>query len=114
MSVNSDYLNAIADNGNPITHIGILDDTETELSSGSYARQPVTWTSAADGNIQPSADLEFDVADGDEAYFWQVYDDVSAGTGYGAVALDSPVVFSNPGTLTLQASSTGIDHNAAA
>ena len=114
MSVNADYLNAIADNGNPITHIGILNSTETELSSAGYARQPVTWTAAADGNIQPTADLEFDVADGDEAHFWQGYDDVSAGTPYGAVALDTPVTFSNDGTLTLQAASTGIDHNAAA
>ena len=112
MAVNSDYLNAIADNGNPITHIGILDDTETELSSASYARQPVTWTAAEDGNIQPSADLEFEVAEGDEAYYWQGYDAETNGTGYGAVALDTPVTFSNDGTLTLQASETGIDHNA--
>ena len=112
MALNSDYLDAIAA-ANPITHIGLLDDTQTELSSASYARQAASWTSPTDGDVQLTADLEFDVADGDEVHYWQGYDDASAGTAYGPVALDTPVTFSNDGTFTLVAAQTSINHNAA-
>ena len=63
MPVNLAFQQAVIDNGNPITHIG-LTDTSVELTGGSpaYARKAVTWA-AADGSAiaRPTADLTFDV-----------------------------------------------------
>lgn len=112
MPMDTAYLNSIADDGAAlITHIGLVDDTGTELSSAGYARQAVTWTSASSGVVRPDADLEFDCASGDTVAGWRGYDASTSGTDYGGASL-TQVDFSNDGTYTLLASSTGIDHSA--
>lgn len=112
MSVTSDYLNAIADNGNPITYIALFDDGGTELSGGSpaYARQAVTWTAAVDGLIRPNADLEFDIPSGATVYEWRGFGASVGGDSYGG-ALLTPESFASQNTYTLLASETGIRHD---
>jgi hypothetical protein len=118
MTVNAAYLNAIADNGNPITHIG-LTDTGVEISGGSpaYARKPVTWTAGGngaddDGQIRPTANLEFDIPAGADVDGWQGYSALTGGTAYGVTALTLEA-FAAQGTYTLLAASTAINHDAA-
>jgi hypothetical protein len=117
MGVNGAYLNAVADNGNPITHIG-LTDGGVELAGGSpaYARQAVTWTAGGngaddDGTIRPDADLEFDVPAGSDVDGWQGYSASSGGTAYGVTALTLES-FAGQGEYTLEAAETAINHAA--
>lgn len=109
-AMNNAYLNAIASHGaGLITHIALVDSTGTEVGD---ARQPVTWTSPSDGLIRPTSDLEFQMDAGDEVAGWRGFDSLTGGTGYGGATL-STVSFGNPGTYTLLANQSGIDHNAA-
>lgn len=117
--MNGAYLNAIADNGNPVTHIGLIDDGGTELTGGSpaYARQPVTWTAGGagadpDGTIRPDADLPFDVPAGTTVAEWRGFDALTTGNAYGGEALTNEA-FANQGTYTLLAAQTAINHTAA-
>lgn len=114
MPMNGAYLDAIAMHASSlITHIGLVDDVGTELSSASYSRQAVTWTgpSGGDGEIRPDSDIEFSVESGDTVAGWRAYSASSGGTDYGGDSL-TQVDFSNDGTYTLLAASTSIDHNA--
>lgn len=107
------YRDAIADHGGTlITHIGLVDETDTEISGGTYARQAVTWTTASDGTIRPTSDLEFDIPEGVTVGGWRGFDALTDGTNYGGADLTNET-FSNAGTYTLIASGTGINHNAA-
>jgi hypothetical protein len=111
--MNTSYLNAIRDHGQSlITHIGLVNSTGVELAGGGYARQAVTWTDAEDGLSRPSADLVFTTEAGDEVAGWRGFSAVSAGVDYGGATFTA-VTYSNPGTFTLLAASTSIDHNAA-
>ena len=94
-----------------ITHIGLVDDTGTELAGGTYARKAVTWAAPTGGLIRPNADLVFDVPAGETVGGWRGFSALSAGTNYGGDDLD-PEVYTNAGTYTLLAASTSIDHNA--
>jgi len=47
-----------------VTHVGLLDETDTEISGGDYARQPVTWNAADNGQLTASGTLAFDIPDG--------------------------------------------------
>ena len=52
MAMNAAFFNALRTAGkSAITHIGLVDETGTELTGGSpaYARQAVTWADGADG-----------------------------------------------------------------
>jgi hypothetical protein len=113
MPMNTTYLNATATHGaGLITHIGLVNELDTELSGGDYARQPVTWTAADDGLVRPTANLEFAIQAGTTVTGWRGYSALTAGTDYGGKALP-PVAFTLPGTYRLLAASTGIDHDAA-
>lgn len=112
MPMNTTYLNAIAEAGaDLVTHIGLVDDTATELTGGTYARQAVTWTAASNGDISPTGNLTFNVPAGASVAGWRGYSASSAGTDYGGAALTQED-FSAAGTYTLLASSTAIDHDA--
>ena len=112
--VNNDYLNAIAA-ANPITHIGLVDETGTEIAGGdpAYARQSVTWTSPSEGNVSPNANLTFNVPADTTVGGWRGFSALTAGTNYGGKNLTNEA-FAAQGEYTLLAASTGIDHNAAA
>jgi len=110
--MDTNYLNAIALHGaGLISHIGLVNGSGTEISGGTYARQAVTWDDT-DGLIRPDADLVFDIPEGSTVAGWRGYSASSGGTNYGGAALTSQE-FSIDGTYTLQASGTGINHQAA-
>jgi hypothetical protein len=118
MTVNGAYLNALADNGNPITHIG-LTDGGVELAGGTpaYARQAVTWSAGgtgadADGTVRPTADLDFDIPAGVDVDGWQGYSALTGGTAYGITALTLES-YAAQGTYKLLAASTAVNHAAA-
>lgn len=110
--MNATYRNAVADHGGGlITHIGLMDETGTEISGGSYARQAVTWTAAADGTIRPSSDLLFDIPGGNTVAEWRGFSALTLGTDYGGQVLTQES-FAGDGQYTLVASQTGILHAA--
>lgn len=113
MGMNAAYLNAVRDHGQSlITHIGLVDGTDVELSGGGYARLPVTWVDGGDGVSRPSADMAFTTEDGDEVAGWRGFSALTAGTNYGGENLATPRNYSNPGTFTLKAAETAINHTA--
>lgn len=56
-----------------------VDDTGTELSGGSYARQEVSWDSEADGRIASDAALTFSNLPACVVTHWALYDAASGG-----------------------------------
>jgi hypothetical protein len=113
MSMSNAYLNATADYGKTlITHIGLVNAGGVELNSAGYARKPLPgWTAAAAGLVRPTADMVFNVAAGDVVAAWRGYSALTGGTDYGGADV-AQKTFANPGTYTLLAASTGIDHDA--
>lgn len=114
MPMLTNYLNSIADDGGAlITHIGLVDETGTELSGGSpaYARQAVTWDAAVAGLISPDVSLDFDIPPGDTVAGWRGYSALTVGTDFGGEDL-SPESFISQGSYRLLASLTGIQHTA--
>lgn len=110
MPMSTAYLDAIAEHGRTIiTHIGLVDESGTEISGGSYARQAVTWTTASNGRIQLQSDLTFDVPAGATVAGWRGYSAASGGTDYGGADLPSQP-FATEGTYTLRSDLTWIDH----
>ena len=95
-----------------VTHLGLVDNTGTELTGGSpaYARKAVTWTAPSGGLIRPNADLEFDIPASADVSGWRGYSAATAGTDYGGEALTRED-YAAQGTYTLLAASTSIDHN---
>ncbi|MGV0961435.1 MAG: hypothetical protein ACOYB1_16545 [Limnohabitans sp.] len=113
MPMNTNYLNAIAAAGRTtVTHIGLVDGSGNEITGASYARQAVTWTTASNGQIRPSANLVFQINQGTTVAGWRGFSAATAGTNFGGSDLTS-VTFTNSGTYTLLAASTAINHNAA-
>ena len=111
MSMSEGYLNAIATHGaSLITHIGLVNGSGTELSGGSYARKPITWTQADEGVIRPNADLVFDVPAGATVAGWRGFSALSSGTNYGGEDL-TPESFAGAGQYKLLAAGTGILHS---
>lgn len=92
-----------------ITHIGLVDETDTELTGGSpaYAREAVTWADDGTGVIRPNADLTFNVPAGTTVAGWRGYSADSGGTDYGGADLD-PETFVAQGAYTLLADQTGV------
>ena len=110
----NNYLNAIALHGaSLITHIGLVDELDAEITGGTpaYARQSVTWTDT-DGLIRPTADRVFDIPENTTVGGWKGFSAATGGTNYGGGDLTN-VEFSIQGTYTLQASGTGINHQVA-
>lgn len=114
MSMSTAYLNETADAGGAlISHLGLVDGNDSELSGGSYARKAVSWTSAASGLIRPTADLVFDVPSGATVAGWRGYSGATSGTDYGGADLTSQP-FNSSGEYTLLAAQTAIDHDSTA
>lgn len=110
MALNNAYLEAIATAGKAlITHIGLVDGDGDPVGD---ARKAVTWgANNGSGDFLMSGNLTFNMTSGDDVAGWVGYSALSAGTAYGGASL-TPVTFSNDGTYTLLAASTGIDHDA--
>lgn len=117
--MNAAYENLIGDAGAAaITHIGLVDETGTELTGGDYARLPVTWTSAGDGSddpgtIRPTGNLNFDVPAGVTVAGWSGFSAATGGTDYDGASLTNET-FANAGNYTLLAAETSIAHSSAA
>lgn len=111
MAMNNAYLEAIATAGKAlITHIALMDAANAEVGD---ARKAVTWAANdGDGDFLMSENLVFTMTAGDDVAGWQGFSALTAGTGYGIVSLTA-AEFTNDGTYTLLAASTGISHAAA-
>jgi hypothetical protein len=92
-----------------ITHLGLVDETGTELAGGTYARLAVTWTDAA--TARPTTDKVFNVPAGSTVAGWRGFSASSGGTNYGGADLTQED-FASAGTYTLLAAATGIIHQA--
>jgi len=92
-----------------ITHIGLIDDTGTELTGGdpAYARQAVSWAAPSGGIVRPTADLTFNVPASGVVAGWRGFTALTAGTNYGGAALTEET-FAGQGQYKLLAASTGI------
>lgn len=113
MAMNDTFMDALADHGaSLITHIALFDDTGSEVSGGSYARQAVSWNSASNGQVTFSSDLTFQVPGGTTVAGWRAFDASTGGTNYGGPSLTNET-FSNSGEYVLTANNNGIDLNAA-
>ena len=107
------YLNELRDHGETlITHLGLVDETGTEITGGSpaYARLAVTWVDDGDGVMRPSADLTFDIPASTSVAGWRGYSALTAGTNYGGAALTQED-FAAQGQYKLLAATTGIVHS---
>ena len=105
--MNATFVNALASHGaSLITHIGLVNGSGVELSGGTYARLPVTWTGAA-GIKTPSTDLLFNVPAGATVAAWRGYSTLTGGTDYDGKAVTS-TPFTNAGTYNLRSSLTNI------
>jgi hypothetical protein len=112
MPMNDTYLNLTVDAGKAaITHIGLVNGSAVELTGGTYARQPVTWTAATAGLVRPTANLVFNVPSGSTVAGWRGFSALTSGTNYGGHTLTSVGPYASDGTYTLTAASTGIDHD---
>ena len=108
--MDTNYRNAIADHGaGLIPYIGLVDDTGTEITGGSYARQAITWTISVDGTIRPDANLVFDIPAGTTVAGWSGYSASTLGTDYGGETLAAES-YTNAGEYELIAAETGILH----
>jgi len=106
------YRNTIGDAGAAlITHIGLVDEADTEIAGGdpAYARQAVTWVAASDGIIRPNANLVFNVPASTTVAGWRGYTALTAGTDRGGADVTNEV-FAAQGTYTLLAASSGVNH----
>ena len=105
--MNATFHAALATHGaSLITHIGLVNSSGVEISGGSYARQPVTWTGSG-GTRRPSANLTFNIPSGGQVQGWRAFSALTGGTDYGGATLTSPTgSYGTAGTFTLLAAST--------
>lgn len=80
--------------GDAITHVSVHDaipddNGSDEVVGGSYARLPVTWTAAAAGVRDNSADLTHEMPAGSSAVAYGFWSALSAGTYYGHALVGS-------------------------
>jgi len=97
--------------GVPITYVGLLDETDTEITGGSpaYARKAITWAAASGGAMSANGTLPvFDVPAGTTVNKVIFMSAISGGTKY-AEADITDEVFTNQGTYTL--TSVALDLN---
>jgi hypothetical protein len=107
--MNNAYLNAIRDHGQSlITHIALFGDG-VELTGGGYTRLAVTWVDDGNGVSRPSGNLVFTTEAGDVVDEWRGFSASSGGVDYGGAAVTERT-YSNPGTYTLNAAQTSINH----
>ena len=102
-------LNAL---GALITYVGLLDETDTEITGGSpaYERKAITWAAADAGEMAASNTPEFDVPASTTVSKVIFMSASVAGTKYAEADVDDEV-FTNQGTYTL--TSVTLDLNAA-
>ena len=113
MSMNVSYLDLTANAGGAaITHLGLVNGSDVEIASASYARQPVTWTGSVNGLIRPTADRVFNMTAGDVVAGWRGFTALTAGTNHGGQNFSATTTFTVNDTFTLVAATTGIDHDA--
>lgn len=113
MSLNAAYITVVANAGAAaITHIGLVNASNVEISSVSYARQAVTWAAESSGLKAPTANLVFNMTAGDVVHGWQGYSAATAGTAYGVTAFSADSTYGVGGTFTVLAASTGIQTTA--
>ncbi|HEX6938818.1 MAG TPA: hypothetical protein VF158_05360 [Longimicrobiales bacterium] len=90
----------------PITHISLhtadpgVSGTD-EVAGGSYARQPVTWGSAAGGVKSNSNQLVFNIPPGTTITHVGGWDAASGGTFRGGGALNASQSYPTGGTFTI-------------
>lgn len=96
--------------GTNATHVGLVNELGAEISGGTYARQPVAWTAAADGLIRPTTDEVFNIPAGVTVGGWRAYSALTAGTDYGGSTVTNES-YASAGTYTLAAAQTAIDFN---
>lgn len=77
-----------------ISHVSVHDAIpdaagSDEISGGSYARQPVTWTAPAAGEADTDADLIHDIPAGSTAVAYGHWDALTAGNHYGHTLIGS-------------------------
>jgi hypothetical protein len=92
------------------THVGLVDETGTELTGGSpaYSRLEEAWvTTGGDGIMNLAANRVFNVPSGVTVGGWRAYSLVSGGVNYGGKDLVNEE-FTAQGTYTLLANSTSI------
>jgi hypothetical protein len=113
MGMANTYLNSAAWGGTrEILYIGLVDDTETELSGGSpaYARQPVESWPRTDGVARPSDDLVFEVPASTTVKGWRGYSAITGGIEYGGGDFAELEVYVDQGQFVLVAAETAIIH----
>ena len=118
--MNTAYEDALGSHGKSIlTHIALFDDAGNEISGGTYARQPVTWTDPGTGSggaddpgeIRITTNLVFDIPAGNTVAEWRAFTALTGGTDYGGASLTNET-FASDGQYTLEAANTSIEHNA--
>lgn len=110
MAMTAAFKNYLLDGGSGcdvMTHIGLVDETGTEITGGSYARKAVTWGDASSGTIRPTGDLTFDIPASTTVGGWRGFTADTAGTNYGGDDLTNEA-FAGAGQYKLLAASTGI------
>jgi len=85
-------------------------DGSNEVSGGSYARQSVTWNSAASGEAALSSNISFSVPAGTTVSVVGIFA-TSTGTTIGGYATVTSEGFAGAGTYTVTASGTKLDIN---
>lgn len=97
--------------GAVILYLGLLDETDTELSGGNpaYERKSITWNAASGGSMGASNQPVFDVPAGTTVSKVIFMSAITGGTKYAEADVDDEV-FTNQGTYTL--TSVTLDLNA--
>jgi hypothetical protein len=72
-----------------------------EVSASPYARRSVAWAAASSASISSASTIVFDVPGSTTINHLGYWSASSAGTFYGARALDTAQTFATPGTYTI-------------
>ena len=107
------YLNSIATAGRSILYqMGLVDDTGTELTGGTYARLDVSntnWSAPANGDITLLSDKVFEVPAGATVAGWFI---TLASTGLAGISGSlTPETFVNGGQYRFVAANCTIKHD---
>jgi hypothetical protein len=74
-----------------------------EVTGGSYTREAISWASATSGSVVTDTQIVFDVPGSTTINHLGYWSASSAGTFYGARALDTAQTFATAGTYTIAA-----------
>jgi hypothetical protein len=110
MAMSDAFLNELRDAGiAAITHVGLVDETGTELTGGdpAYARIADAFEADGTGKLKPTADRTFNVPASTTVGGWRAYSASEGGTDWGGEDLTNEV-FAEQGEYTLLAASTSV------